>query len=212
MAHRIAELMERAEAAESAGEREAAREACSDLVLRLWARRGQWPYGSPLGRVARALSALVSAPNAREGEGYERDRPESAEGWLGILEAIDRLGNEEFEVVRSAGIAGLDVEAEKAWAERHADQMGDEEREVLGRILELHQAMAGPYVRLGRVAADGFSTKPEGERTALVLDALRKIAAERRTLIRRAARSTGVPQASRTARTRDARRRRASRA
>src|SRR5260370_9569443 len=48
MAHRIAELMERAENARTAAGRELAKADCANLILRLWEKRAQLPPGAPL--------------------------------------------------------------------------------------------------------------------------------------------------------------------
>ena len=48
MAHRIAELMERAEQAQTDEDREAARRDCTNVIIRLWEHRGKFPFKPPL--------------------------------------------------------------------------------------------------------------------------------------------------------------------
>src|SRR4051812_43936360 len=62
MAHRIAELMERAEQAEDKDDREEARRECADLILGVWSRRSGWPYGQPLVNIASTIKGLMTEP------------------------------------------------------------------------------------------------------------------------------------------------------
>lgn len=79
MAHRVAELMRRAESAINPADKETAERECQDLVMRLWEMREQWPSGGPLHRIIPTLHQLLEespyivrwagAPNASEAEG-----------------------------------------------------------------------------------------------------------------------------------------------
>jgi hypothetical protein len=59
MAHRIAELMQRAEATSDPQAKEITERECQDLIVRLWDMRGRWPSGGPLRGVLPTLHQLL---------------------------------------------------------------------------------------------------------------------------------------------------------
>lgn len=59
MAHRIAELMQRAEAASNVELKEVAERECQDLIVRLWDMRELWPSGGPLRDILPTLHQLL---------------------------------------------------------------------------------------------------------------------------------------------------------
>ncbi len=62
MAHRIAELMERAEQAETEAEQEAAKRECTNVIIKLWEHRTKFPFKPPLADIAKFLKNLISNP------------------------------------------------------------------------------------------------------------------------------------------------------
>jgi chorismate-pyruvate lyase len=60
MAHRVAELIERAEHTQAETDKEAAKNECTDLILKLWERRYNWPHGQPLAEIAEFLEKFAS--------------------------------------------------------------------------------------------------------------------------------------------------------
>lgn len=170
MAHWVAELMEQAEAAETPDARREAQARCAEAIQTLWLRRQHWPYGAPLQRVASALSALTGTP-----ERFELERPEAEAGWGGAMAVVDRLGDEEWEVVRQAAIAELDMSEEKTLLEESPDDLDDEEREVIETVVELQEHQRGSYFRLGTVRVDGFGDLGPEEKARRVQEALADI-------------------------------------
>lgn len=59
MAHRIAELMQRAEATSDLELKEVAKRECQDLIVRLWYMRDRWPSGGPLRDILPTLHQLL---------------------------------------------------------------------------------------------------------------------------------------------------------
>jgi hypothetical protein len=183
MAHRVAELMDRAERATSGAGREAARRECSDLIMRLWERRSHWPYGRPLGEVAGLLKNLIS-----DGTSYG-SRHEGSEvkidprSWLGILPPLRQLQYREDELCRNAAIADFDLEADRKWLSQHGQDLSEEEREILERLIRERERMDGQYFELDKTRVPNFASLSPAKRAQLVHEALKKIEEERHKLL-----------------------------
>lgn len=180
MSHRIAELIEKAEKAEYKEEREARREKCTDLILRLWERRKHWPYGSPLARVNEALSAIAGEPEF--GDPSEPDQPDPSGRWEKVLQEVDRLQRKETSVLLFAIVANMDLVFEEEWSEDYGGIMDEGERETVGTLITLHKQASTEDFQLGFIDAPNFSTLPEDERKKLVRSSLEDIS-QRRTEI-----------------------------
>lgn len=178
MAHWIAELIERVDAAETDEERHMAQKRCAEAIQTLWMRRQHWPYGAPLQRVAAALNALVEEPSR-----FERDRPSPEAGWAGAIAEIERLGDEEWDIVRQAAIAELDLSAEKQVVETSPDALVEDERQIIERLLEWQERQRESYFKLGSVDASGFGDLALGARARLVEEALSSVAERRRRVL-----------------------------
>lgn len=181
MAHRVAELMERAEQAQTDADRETARRECADLILRLWERRSYWPQGRPLAEVSEFLKkftdGLASFP-------YNRAKTQPKEPtWINILPHLIRLNKREEIIYRDAALADLSLEKEREWLAEHREDMSDEECEVIERLLALRERLEGPYYFLDDDPIPNFTALSAQERTARVLEALDKINAERQALL-----------------------------
>lgn len=59
MAHRVAELMQRAEATSDPEAKEVVKRECQDLIVRLWDMRDRWPSGGPLRAILPTLHQLL---------------------------------------------------------------------------------------------------------------------------------------------------------
>ena len=181
MAHWIAELMERAETAETAEDRRDAQARCADAIQTLWSRRQHWPYGAPLERVAESLSALAGQP-----ERFEQAKPSPEAGWAGAMDAVDRLGHEEWEIVRQAAIAEIDLSDELAALEADPESLDEKEREIIETLGELQDHQKGTYFDLGPVRVDGFGTLDPEEKAEQVRQALAHVAERREAALARA--------------------------
>ncbi|MEM9996132.1 MAG: hypothetical protein AAF809_00400 [Bacteroidota bacterium] len=182
MAHWIAELMERAESAETPEARERAQEACARAIQTLWAQRQHWPYGAPLQRVAESLSALAEAP-----ERFEQDRPTPEAGWGGAVDLIDRLGHQEWEIVRQAAIAEIDLSEERKTLETAPESLDEKEREIIETLSQLQDRQNETYFMLGPLRADGFGDLNAEEKTERVRQALSDVAEQREQAFTQAA-------------------------
>lgn len=74
MAHRVAELMQRAEAATDPTVKEAAEQESQDLIIRLWEMRDFWPRGGPLAPLLPTLHQLLDQQGYPIGAFYRKAR------------------------------------------------------------------------------------------------------------------------------------------
>jgi len=121
MAHRMAELMDRAESATSDGERETARADATELVLRIWKHRSSWPNGWPPKASAAVLSMGDQSPHAR--------REPTGSRWLDSLDSLERLQSRERKIWKDLGLLDFDVESERRAAEALSAEGDEEEAE-----------------------------------------------------------------------------------
>lgn len=178
MAHRIAQLMQRADEARNDEEREETQSECADLILRVWSRRSVWPHGQPLAEVASAFEKLAAEPNP-----YGRPPGEPQErSWAGVFPLLDEIHKKERWVHRDAALAEYPLAESKSWLEEHGDEMSQEEADVLGHLVKLMGRTYNEHFRLGDKPAPNFGGLPDEERTRLVLEALDELDTERRRM------------------------------
>lgn len=184
MAHRFAELAERAENAASDEDRETLRRECADLVFRLWERRSREIYRQPLTGIAAFLKNIREKDDAGGINliiaGYKT--PVTADSWGETLPHLRGIGERERRVCYYAALADLDLTTEREISTENADALPDEEREMIENLLEARKQLEGENFWLDRTPAPRFASLPPAERTRLVNEALEKLAAERREL------------------------------
>jgi hypothetical protein len=168
MAHRLAELMDRAESAKSQAKREEARVAATDLVVRLWDHRAGWPKGWP----PKATAAL-----ARDVSRYARREEPTGSVWLDSLADLRRLQEQEREIWTDLGLLDFDVESERRAAKELIGEAATEEREAIELVIRLwDSAEQGMRESIGEA-----SQSPEARAEAGIAR-LKKVDAERRKL------------------------------
>jgi len=122
MAHRVAELIEAAE------DDEAARDQASDLILRLWSHRSDWPHGWPPANAEVVRHALVRRQRRLE----ENDPANMKAGpWIGRFGKLARLQEEELDIWRRLGLSALDFSDEFDAVEDFENDLSQEERSYL---------------------------------------------------------------------------------
>jgi len=131
MAHRVAELIEQAERNDDEAKKQA-----SELILRLWARRSDWPHGWPPAETEKIRERLETPSYPERPERREGDGP-----WLARLTALDRLHYAEYEVWLRLALADADTDEEIAAAEEQADDLEENELALL-RALAIRRRMA----------------------------------------------------------------------
>jgi hypothetical protein len=182
MAHRVAELMQQAEQAETQVEKESAKKECSELILRIWERRASLPYGRPLAEVAEFLKKFTSNRPR-----FDRQRTEpDAKTWDSILPILEALQVREDNVCRDAAIADLSVEAiekEREWLTEHPEDLSTEESDTIEWLVERYDQLSGNNYRLDLIPAANFASLSAQERTKLVHEALSTIETKRKDLL-----------------------------
>lgn len=179
MAHRIAELMERAEQSETEAKREAAKRECADVIIRLWEHRAKFPFKPPLADIAKFLRNLTSDPPPSHWE-----KPEPPDGtWGSILPHLEKLQEREYSICRDAAIAEASLEQEREWLEEHREEMSDDECDIIKYLLKLREQMDGDNYSLDSIRIPNFASLAAGERTRRVIEALANINAERQVLL-----------------------------
>lgn len=135
MAHRLAELMERADATTEDAGREATRKEATDLVLRLWDHRSSWPHGWPP-----EASAAIAGVSLRS-----RRASEDATGspWLDSLEELDSLQLRERQIWINLGLLDFDVDAERRVVEELVGEDEAKERRAIESVIGLWDAADG---------------------------------------------------------------------
>ncbi len=177
MSHRIAELIERAESADTEEEKETAKQECTELILKVWKRRKYWPNGQPLGELSRFLHSVAPEPySARNDEAVEE------KSWVSALSVIRKLHKYEDQIVLDSAIADLDLTDDKEWVEQHPDEITDEEHRTISWLIKRQEELRGQYYKLGREEAPNFGGLSSTERAKLALAVLDKINIERRKI------------------------------
>ncbi len=195
MAHRIAELMERADQAQDDQEREATRRECADLILRLWAHRADRPHGSPLADIAAFLQAFIGAAPTR----YQAP-PDLQEGsWINVFRKIRQLAEREEALCRAAAVAELPLENEREWLTEHRDELSEDERSIIEGLIQMQDRMHGEYFRLDDEYVPHFGDLSAAERTRLVIEQLKEVNAERERLLEEMKNADELPDTAPTA-------------
>jgi hypothetical protein len=179
MAHRIAELMEGAEQAETEAEREAAKRECTNVIIRLWEHRAKFPFKPPLADIAKFLKNLTSDPSPSH---WEKPKPPDGT-WDSILPHLEKLQEREYRICRNAAIAETSLEEEREWLEEHPQEMSDDECEIIKYLLKLREQMDADDYSLDGVRLPKFASLPGDERAHWGLEALANINAERQALL-----------------------------
>lgn len=129
MAHRVAELIDRAEAAASDYEREEAKKECSDLILNLWQKRNVWPNGGPFSTLYPTFKRLFQPPSEYRHFFEEPDTEET--GLVSKLMGLHQREMELFVTLPNVAASSAIVQASRETLTGYNDMLSDEERELL---------------------------------------------------------------------------------
>lgn len=182
MAHRVAELMQRAEQAEDEADRESVKQECSELILKIWERRSHLPYGRPLAEVAEFLKKFTTDPPPA----YLNKTEPSERTWVGILPILEALQEREDRVCRDAALADIpkeELEKEREWFTEHPEDISSEEFQTIQWFWKQYERMSSDQYSLDKVKAPNFANLPAEERTRLIRETLALIEADRKALL-----------------------------
>lgn len=175
MAHRVAELMAKADITEDALERMGVQRECEALIYRLWEQRANWPYGGPLEGILPTLRRMLGPSDKYYG--WHHAPLDEA----GIVGKLIQLHSHELHLVEK--LAALKVSPEladisEAWLHEYADDLSERESDVLKvmiRIVRRKPASSEDEVELDD---NGFTDEVLGEQLikneAIIRESLEK--------------------------------------
>jgi hypothetical protein len=169
MAHRVAELIDGANRAQSNSARSRAAGNATDLILRLWAQRSNWPQGWPPETAVKILTALEPKPFRTEG-------PHSGSPWLDRIAQLDDVHARDRRTWFGTSLFDFDFEAEGRALEGDSGDLRDEEREVLERLQREREWAS-------RELFDGGVPQSTEQRASVVRRKLAALKSERERLI-----------------------------
>jgi hypothetical protein len=177
MAHRVAELMERAKNAPSEEECEVARRECGELIMSLWERRMDWPQGGPLTHI---LPTLCEITSELEGRGWQEPKLDGT--WMGLVPVLNSLQKREKWVCFHGIFSDASKEAadrSRLWLEEHIDELSEEEKQLIEIYIDGVDVVESENFTLEGKNIPNFSSLSPEERTAHLKEALRRIEEER---------------------------------
>jgi hypothetical protein len=187
MAHRVAELMDLAENAPSEEERKTARNECSDLILKLWEKRMEWPHAGPLKWVLPALRKLTREPPTSHGWGW--NEPKLDGSWAGLLPRMKQLQAHESTICLFACFADIPKEATdnaRQWLDEMVQELSEEERDTLQLLVDWSDSVHAEDFALDGEKISNFGSLPPEERTKHIQAALKRVANDRAELVQKA--------------------------
>lgn len=170
MAHYLAEKIEKAESAPDGEAGEVARRECMELILKLWERRHSWPLSAPLKDIAGRLDELLN-PKPKF---FFRSETIS-DPILDLMHNLEDLHAKEMHICMMSYIASLNLEKDREYLKDHVEHLDDDERNIIRRLVNLHDFVLGPEAHLGDEACPGFGALSKSERDKLTKVRLKSI-------------------------------------
>jgi hypothetical protein len=184
MAHRVAALMELAESAPTDEGRKTAQDECTELILRLWEKRMDWPDGGPLKLVLPALLKLMPEPS----RSYDImwDEADSGDSWSALLPQLRNLQMREMRICLFAAIADIPKEASESartWLDEEKRLLSEEERVACELLADWGGSVYEEDFELDGKKIPFFGSLPHEERTKHTHAALKRISDRRAELL-----------------------------
>jgi hypothetical protein len=176
MAHRIAELLERAETSRRRADREVAAHEAQELILRVWERRSAWPDGWPPEAAEQIVKVL--SPDRYPHAGPRED--ETAD-WIAVKRGLERIQEKEHQLLLDAYVADLDLAEERRALEVLGSELSKSESELLEALTARHERVMTEL--LEALGSNGASSPLE--RSQYFAGRLTALAGDRKTLIGR---------------------------
>lgn len=180
MAHYLAEKIEKAELAPEGEVGEAARRECMELILKLWERRHSWPLSAPLKDISGRLDELLN----QKPKFFFRSETIS-DPILDLMHNLEDLHAKEMQICMMSYIASLDLEKDREYLKDHAEHLDDDERNIIQRLVNLHDFVLGPEAHLGDEACPSFGTLSKSEQDKLIKSRLQAIDKDRAKLLKK---------------------------
>jgi hypothetical protein len=200
MAHQLAEYLKTEHESENESERATARQAATDLIIRLWQARSHWPGGWPPPEASKLGQLLEDQEPrwqrvSRTGQGNEP--------WWGAVSELHDLQQQELRICLFGAIAELDTDAIRTALDVAARLRNDDDDDLafMERQLDLRSATDQWFAEH---AQPGEMPSRRSHRAQIIERELERIDARRHDLIRSAGKHARSyrRQASRRARPR----------
>lgn len=179
MAHRVAELIDGANTARGNDARARAATDATELILRLWAHRSNWPEGWPPASAVKVLSTLDRDP-------YKRESAPSGSPWLDSLSRLTDLQASERRIWVGVSLFDFDLNNEVGALEDDSAELTDEERKVFERLVWQHERAASEIF-------DGSVPRSAAGRAAVAQSKLAALGPTREALISEVVRTYARP-------------------
>ena len=185
MAHRLAELLDEAATGSTRPRRETAAAQATDLILRLWQQRRDWPSGWPPGdwsRLLERLQELEASPAWHRGFSSPGGVPSD---WAAVVTEFDRLEIAELDIVMSAAMVSMDAKDIEDWAT--ASAAAGEHDDLVDQLKRNLEAARRALTDRPHPRVSGGAPEPDVSPKVLQESALRRLAelAERRAEVLR---------------------------
>lgn len=185
MAHRLAELLDVAETGRTKAQREAAAEQATDLIVRLWQQRREWPGGWPPGEWSTLLERLQELETTPTWQLRFSSSSSVPADWAAALKEFDRIEIAERHIVMSAALVSMDAKNIEDWATASAN--AGQRDELIDQLERNVEAARRALTERPDPRLSGGKDEPDLSPKALQENALRQLAelAERRAEVLR---------------------------
>lgn len=175
----------RVENAATAEESDVASRECTDLILKLWEKRMDWPCGGPLTYILPALRKLTSEPPTSYGWGW--GQPEIDGSWTRLLPHLKELQAQESRICLLASFADINTEVNESarrWLNETSIDISDEERETMQLLLKWVDYVHSDECVLLEETIPNFGSLAPEERTKHIHEALDVIRQEKAEMLK----------------------------
>ena len=178
MAHRIAELMQRAKTAPKGKRRETAKAECAEAILQLWLNRAHLPAGAPLAPFADFLERFM-----KEADHYPsleiKHQPKT---WTQALPRILSLLDRELLLWRDAALAEQPLDAAQQAVQSVGQELDSEEARVLQLLADARNRAQMALIASGQ-AVDRSGVLTPAKRNRAFVKAMKKLNQDRAVLL-----------------------------
>lgn len=181
MAHYVAELIIKAEQAQSVEEKKAAERECYEVILKLWANRRDLPeHLQPLASLKPALSILAALHQEEFDEEdifWRRTRYQRIDDpWGRFVRGMQEIFENIFDVCLNSSLTQDLIDKEKSWLEEHANLLSEDERLALESLsLSLQVTRLTHRFRIHTPEEVSFEDKSPAERKLHILNSIESL-------------------------------------
>ena len=181
MAHYVAELIIKAEQAQSVEEKKAAEQECYEVILKIWANRKDLPeHLQPLASLKPALSVLAALHQEEFNEEdifWGRARYKQIDDpWGRFIRDMQEIFESIFNVCLNSSLTQDLIDKEKSWLDEHANLLSEDEKDALQSLnlyLQLNRCIRNFQVYDPEEVS--FKDKSPAERKLYILNSIESL-------------------------------------